>query len=211
MRSAKAAAGGSFAVVASTDHDSHAALVALRRALGERRLTPAALVELAPLEADLPALAARLLRGGPRAVVVLAPSSLAGRMAVALREAGFRGTIVGGAPAARTAFRRAAGAAAEGVIAPILLEPGPSWEAFAQAYAKRWGETPDEAAAHGYDAVRLVAAAVREAGLNRRAHPRRGARARPVGGRGRPRSLGRAGPQPGAGRPRHVARGPTCG
>jgi branched-chain amino acid transport system substrate-binding protein len=88
-------------------------------------------------------------------------------VAVALREAGFRGTIVGGAPAARAAFRRAAGAAAEGVIAPILIEPGPSWEAFAQAYAKRWGETPDEAAARGYDAVRLVAAAVREAGLNR--------------------------------------------
>ena len=30
---AEAAAGGPFAVVASTDHDSHAALVALRRAL----------------------------------------------------------------------------------------------------------------------------------------------------------------------------------
>jgi branched-chain amino acid transport system substrate-binding protein len=164
---ARAVAGGPFAVVACTDHDSHAALVALRRALGEQRLTPAALVELAPLEADLPALAARLLRGGPRAVVVLAPSSLAGRVAVALREAGFRGTIVGGAPAARAAFRRAAGAAAEGVIAPILIEPGPSWEAFAQAYGKLWGEAPDEAAARGYDAVRLVAAAVREAGLNR--------------------------------------------
>jgi branched-chain amino acid transport system substrate-binding protein len=163
----KAAAGGSFAVVASTDHDSHAALVALRRALGERRLTPAALVELAPLEADLPALAARLRRGGPRAIVVLAPSSLAGRVAVALRGSGFRGTIVGGAPAARTAFRRAAGGAGEGVIAPILLEPGLSWGTFASSYSKRWGEPPDEGAADGYDAVRLVAAAVREAGLNR--------------------------------------------
>ena len=164
---ARAAAGGSFAVVASTDHDAHAALVELRRALGERRLTPASLVELAPLEADLPALAARLLRDGPRAVVVLAPSRLAGHMAVALREAGFRGTIVGGATAARTAFRRAAGAAAEGVIAPILVEPGREWEAFSRSYTKRWGELPDEAGAHGYDAVRLVAVALRDAGLNR--------------------------------------------
>ena len=164
---ARAAAGGSFAVVASTDHDAHAALVELRRALGERRLTPAALVELAPLEAELPTLAARLLRGSPRAVVVLAPSRLAGHMAVALREAGFRGTIVGGAPAARTAFQRAAGGAAESVIAPILVETGPSGGAFESSYAKRWGEPPDEAAARGYDAVRLVAAAVREAGLNR--------------------------------------------
>ncbi|HYN03501.1 MAG TPA: ABC transporter substrate-binding protein, partial [Vicinamibacteria bacterium] len=164
---AQATAGGSFAVVASTDHDSRAALVALRRALGERRLTPATLVELAPLEADLPAFAGRLVRGGPRAVVVLAPSILAGRLTAALRGAGFRGPIVGGAPAGRAAFRRVARAAAEGVIAPLVVEPGPEWEAFAQAYATRWGEPPDEAAAHGYDAVRLVAAAVRQAGLNR--------------------------------------------
>jgi branched-chain amino acid transport system substrate-binding protein len=163
----RAAAGGPFSVAVSTDHDSHAALVALRRALGERRLTPVALVEFAPLETDLPVLAGRLLRGGPRAVVVLAPSRLAGRVTAACRGAGFRGTIVGGAPAARSAFRRAAGEAAEGVIAPLLFEPGSAGEAFAGSYGQRWGEPPDEAAAHGYDAVRLVAAAVREAGLNR--------------------------------------------
>ncbi len=164
---ARAAAGGPFAVVASTDHDSHAALVALRRVLGERRLTPAALVELAPLEPDLPAAAGRLQRDRPRVILILAPSSLAGRLAAALRGTGFHGTIVGGAPAARTAFRRAAGAAAEGVIAPISVEPGPAWEAFAPAYAMRWGEPPEETAAYGFDAVRLVAAAVRRAGLNR--------------------------------------------
>jgi branched-chain amino acid transport system substrate-binding protein len=164
---ADAVAGEPFALVASTDHDSHAALVALRRSLGERRLSPATLVELAPLEADLPALADRLVRGGPRALVLLAPSTLAGRLTEALRAAGFRGTIVGGAPAARAAFRRAAGAAAEGVLVPLLVEPGPRWEAFARTYATRWGEPPDEASGHGYDAVRLVAAAVRKAGLNR--------------------------------------------
>jgi branched-chain amino acid transport system substrate-binding protein len=163
----RAAAGGPFSVVASADHDSHAALVAVRRALGARRLAPARLVDLDPLEADLPAAARRLLEEGPRAVVVLAPSSRAGRLTAAFRAAGFRGPIVGGAPAARSAFRRAAGAAAEGVIAPLLVEAGPAADAFAASYEARWGEPPDEAAAHGYDAVRLVAAAVRLAGLNR--------------------------------------------
>jgi branched-chain amino acid transport system substrate-binding protein len=160
-------AAGGFVIVASTDHDSHSTLVALRRALSERRVAPAAVVEFAPLEADLPALAGRLKHEGPRLVVVLAPSTLAGRLVAAIRRSGYGGTIVGSAPAARSAFRRAAGAAAEGVIVPLLAESGPAWEAFALAFETRWGEPPDEAAAHGYDAVRLVAAAVRRAGLNR--------------------------------------------
>ncbi len=163
----EATSGRSFTVLAATDHDSHAALVALRRALGERRLTPATLVEVAPLEADVPALARRLRQEDPRLVVVLAPSTLAGRLVSAIRASGYRGAIVGGAPAARSAFGRAAGVAAEGVIAPLQAEPGLPWEAFALSYGKRWGEAPDDAAAHGYDAVRLVAAAVRHAGLNR--------------------------------------------
>jgi len=50
---------------------------------------------------------------------------------------------------------------------PLLVEIGPAWEAFAQAYETRWGQPPDDAAAHGYDAVRIVVAAVRWAGLNR--------------------------------------------
>ncbi len=164
---ARAASGGPVAMVAATDHDSHAALVTLRRALGERRVALAALVEIAPAQDDLPAVARRLLRGSPRVVVALAPSVAAGRLVVAMRGAGYGGTIVGGAPAARAAFGRTAGQAAEGVIAPLCVEPGPTSEAHGRAYAKRWGEPPDEAAAHGYDAVRLVAAAVRESGLNR--------------------------------------------
>jgi branched-chain amino acid transport system substrate-binding protein len=163
----RAAAGHPFAVAAATDHESHAALVSLRRALDRRGLAPSTLVEVAPLEEDLPAIAGRLRREGPRVMVVLAPSRLAGRLVAAVRGSGYRGAIVGGAPAGRSAFRRAAGEAAEGVIAPVLVEPGPAGEELARAYERRWGEPPDEAAAHGYDAVRLVAAAVRRAGLNR--------------------------------------------
>ena len=164
---ARAAAGGPFWVAASTDHDSHAALVAARRAMARRRLTPATLVEFAPGEPDVGALAVRLVAARPRAVVVLAPSRVAGRLVAAIRAGGFGGMIFGGAPAARTAFRRAAGEAAEGVIAPLLTEPGPRWEAFAHAYEERWQDAPDDSAAHGYDAVRLVAEALRRAGLNR--------------------------------------------
>jgi ABC-type branched-subunit amino acid transport system substrate-binding protein len=85
----------------------------------------------------------------------------------AVREAGYRGAILGGAPAARAAFRRAAGPAADGVLAPVAAETGPAWDTFARAYEARWSEAPDDAATHAYDAVRMATAAVRRAGLNR--------------------------------------------
>jgi branched-chain amino acid transport system substrate-binding protein len=164
---AKAGAGGSFVVAAATDHDSHATLVAARREMAIRRLTPGTIVEFAADEPDIAPLAARLVAGRPRAVLVLAPSRAAGRLVAAFGRAGFHGTILGGATAARAAFRRAAGPAAEGVVAPLPAEPGPAWGTFARAYEARWEEPPDDAAAHAYDAVRLAAEAVRRAGLNR--------------------------------------------
>ncbi len=70
---------------------------------------------------------------------------------------------------ARLAFQRAAGEAAAGVRVPLSVERehGVEAEGFARAYARRWGEPHDEAASQSYDAVRLTAAAVRRAGLNR--------------------------------------------
>jgi branched-chain amino acid transport system substrate-binding protein len=163
----EAVAGGSVAVAAATDHDSHSTLVAVRREMRRVRLTPATLVEFAPDTPEVAPLAARLADGRPGALLVLAPSSVAGRLVAAVREAGYRGAILGGAPAARAAFRRAAGPAADGVLAPVAAETGPAWDAFARAYEARWSEAPDDAATHAYDAVRMATAAVRRAGLNR--------------------------------------------
>lgn len=164
---AEAAGGGPVAVAAATDHDSHAALVAVRRLLAARRLTPASLVEFAPAEGEIASLAARLAEARPSALLVLAPPSAAGRLVAQMRGRGFAGKVVGGATLARRAFARAAGDAADEVLVPLGVEPGPAWSAFGREFEERWGEPPDEAAAHGYDAVRLVAAAVRGAGLNR--------------------------------------------
>jgi branched-chain amino acid transport system substrate-binding protein len=165
---ASAAAGGRFAIVAGTDHDSHASLVAVRRALAASRLTPASLVELPQTGIDVQAVVGRLLEVRPGAVLVLAPSTMAGTLVSALRSRGFAGTVLGGATLGGAAFARTAGSAAEGVLAPSWVDTArPQWAAFTQAYAARWHVEPDSAAAEGYDAVRLVAAAIRKAGLNR--------------------------------------------
>ncbi len=164
---AVSASGGPFAVVASTDHDAHAALVSVRRALAAKRLAPASVVEFGTAEPDFPGLGRDLLKQGPHVLVVLAPSAVAGRLVATVREAGWTGTIVGGATLGRAAFARAAGGAADGVVAWVPADAGPGGGEFASAFESRWGEPPDEAACRGYDAVRLVAAAVRTAGLNR--------------------------------------------
>lgn len=164
---ARAAVGGPFAIAAATEHDAHAALVELRRILARRRLPVDALIEFDPVEEDLGPLADRLVAGDPRAVLVLAPAPAAARLVRGLRQRGYDGPLLGGAPLALAAFGRQAGEAAEGVWVPLLWRPGPEWDSFARMYENRWGEPPDHGAARSYDAVRLVASAVRRVGLNR--------------------------------------------
>jgi branched-chain amino acid transport system substrate-binding protein len=163
----EAADGGAFVVAAANDHDSHATLVAWRQALVDRHLIPATLLEFDARSDGPTSLAVRLLEARPRAVVVLAPSRPAADLVVALRRAGFVGSVLGGPALARRVFRREAGEAAEGVVVPRLWEPGPAWDAFAQLYENRWGEPPDDAAGQSFDAVRMVSEAVSRAGLNR--------------------------------------------
>jgi len=162
-----AGASRAFVVAAAADHDAHAALVTLRRDLAARRLTPRSVVEFDPTDLDVAGLVPRLLEAGPHAVVVVAPAISAGRLVAGLRHSGFRGTVIGGATLACRTFLRAAGASAEGALVPRLWEPSERWDAFVGLYQDRWGEPPDYAAAWSYDSVRLVASAVRGAGLNR--------------------------------------------
>ena len=107
-----------------------------------------------------------LLASRPQRLAIVAPPRLAARLVRAVRSAGFEGRVLGGPGLARRAFARAAGDDAERVLAPALAEPSLD-TAFFQAYEARWGEPADAAAALGADAVRIVAAAVRQAGLNR--------------------------------------------
>jgi ABC-type branched-subunit amino acid transport system substrate-binding protein len=60
-----------------------------------------------------------------------------------------------------------AGPAAEQIICPLLVEPGAAWPAFEDQFQRRYQRSPDFAAAATYDAVQLLVAAVRKAGLNR--------------------------------------------
>jgi branched-chain amino acid transport system substrate-binding protein len=124
-------------------------------------------VELPPRAADLARAAHDVRATGASVVLVIAPGRDAARLVKALRAAGFEGAIVGGPTLGRSSFLREAGEHAEGVLLPLLFDVEGAPGDFVSAYRQRFGGDPDWLAAHAYDAVRLAAEAVREAGLNR--------------------------------------------
>jgi branched-chain amino acid transport system substrate-binding protein len=99
--------------------------------------------------------------------VILAGVEDSARLLTALRVKGYDGNVIGGPAMSREAFRAIAGTAAEGVLFPAPDQPGEGAAFFDEAFRRRYGTTPDYAAAQGYDAVRLLVAAIRKAGLNR--------------------------------------------
>jgi ABC-type branched-subunit amino acid transport system substrate-binding protein len=66
----------------------------------------------------------------------------------------------------RRRFLQEAGPAAEDVVFPWLVEP-PADSPVPAAFRKRYGREADFAALGTYDAVQLLVAAIRRAGLNR--------------------------------------------
>ncbi len=180
-------------LVSGTDHDSRAASVEMHAALKHAGLPLAADLQCTPDAADAADVAGQIaVRGSPSphgtpgalpgagfapgsssppaagAVVLLASPAASARLVMALRAAGFRGTILGGSNLARRGFLEPAGAAAEGAVFPLLHDPAsPAWIRFARAFAARFSREPDFAAGAGYDALRLTAEAARRGGLNR--------------------------------------------
>ena len=56
---------------------------------------------------------------------------------------------------------------AEGVVFPCSYLPSARSLAFEETFTRRFGRGPDTLAAHTYDAVSMLIAAIRRAGLNR--------------------------------------------
>ena len=161
------AGGKPFLLVSADDHDSHLFAVELSKCLSERGLAPCRHFEFRQEEPDLRELVARVLEPKAEAVILAAGARTSARLAAALRGGGFVGTIFGGPAMGRWRFLEEAGPAAEGVIFPLLYPPPGDPADFAQAFQARFGRPPDYAAAHAYDAVRLLLAAIGKAGLNR--------------------------------------------
>jgi len=157
-----------IALVSGTDHDARAAAAAFRAAFRAAGLAFDAAFECAADAADATAVAGLVVAAAPRTVVVLASAAASGRLAAALRAAGYDGVITGGANLGRRRFVSLAGAAAEDAIVPLMHDPeAPRWRVFARAYIARFGAEPDFTAGAAYDAVRVTVDAAGRAGLDR--------------------------------------------
>jgi branched-chain amino acid transport system substrate-binding protein len=156
-----------FVVIAADDHDSRLFLGQLTLTLRKRNLASRQQFVYPVAPGDPTAIVARVVRSEPRAVVLLAEPAVGARLLSGLREAGYRGAVLGGPWMGRRRFFDLVGNAGGDVAFPLLYAPGENRNDFVEAFTRRVGRPPDFAAAATYDAVMLVVAAVRKAGLNR--------------------------------------------
>ncbi len=165
-----AARGESIAIVSGTDHDSRLLTRELFAAFRARGTGPELHLELPPQAASFERQLGALRGAAPAALAVIAGPLESGALVRTLREAGLAQPVVGGPSLGRRAFAETAGAAAEGVLFPLLWDreaAGVEAEVFARRFEQRTGLEPDHTEAFAHDALTLLLAAITNGGLNR--------------------------------------------
>ena len=156
-----------FVFLSAQDHDARIFLTELQRALKPHKLAPEFSHVLPADHPDYAAAARQVVSEDVSAVVVSAGAFSSAQLVRALRSAGFKGLILGTQSMGRRRFVSEAGPAAEGVLFPLLCDPALLPAPFRAAFEKHYHVAPDYAAAHTYDSLNLLFAAIRRAGLNR--------------------------------------------
>ncbi|MHC4205138.1 MAG: ABC transporter substrate-binding protein [Planctomycetota bacterium] len=159
--------GKSFLLVSAVDHDSHLFTVELNRAFTRHKLTPSYHYEFKPGQKNIDGLVEKIIHAEAHTLVLIAGARHSARIVSAVRQKGFKGIIFGGPCMGRRNFLEQAANTAEGVIFPLLYTQSKESKSFDEKYTARFGKRPDYPAAHTYDAVNLLIAAIRKAGLNR--------------------------------------------
>jgi len=154
-------------LASATDHDSQMLAVEIRKALQERKAGLRYHLQFKRKTADFPQIAEAIVDSGAATVIVIGSADDSAHLVQQLRRAGYAGRIVLGPSAGQVSFRSLADEAREGIVFPLLWEPDESDADFIRLFNSRFGFEPDYAAAHAYDAARLIVHAIRQAGLNR--------------------------------------------
>ncbi|MHC4519534.1 MAG: ABC transporter substrate-binding protein [Planctomycetota bacterium] len=156
-----------FVIVSAVDHDSHVFAVELLKALKDLELAPTFHFQCDPLDPESRGVLDRVVGIDPAALVLVADTLGSARALRQLREKGYAGVVFGGPWMGRRAFAEKAGKAGEGVMFPHLWATSAKSRAFEDCFGERFGRRPDYVAAHTYDALSLLVAAIRKGELDR--------------------------------------------
>ncbi|MFB3904035.1 MAG: ABC transporter substrate-binding protein [Acidobacteriota bacterium] len=159
---------GRLAVISANDHDSHLAAREFKSLLARRGVTPSRDVQVrSGNQADIAQAARDLAATRPDAILVVANPIDSAQIVRTLKESKNAARIFGSCAFGRRAFIEAAGTEADGAVFPLLDGESAGQRGFSQKFFARFGRSPDFAAVQTYDAVHLLAQAIRKAGLNR--------------------------------------------
>jgi branched-chain amino acid transport system substrate-binding protein len=157
----------SFVIVSAVDHDSHVFTTELLKALKDLELAPAFHFECDLLKPEWRRVLDRVVPIDSAALVLVADAPGSAQAIRRLREKGYDGVVFGGPWMGRRGFIEEAGKAGGDVVFPYLWATSATRRAFEDRFSARFGRRPDYTAAHTYDALNIVIAAIRKGGLNR--------------------------------------------
>ncbi len=112
----------------------------------------------------------RVIDSNPDAIVLWANAEAGGMIIKQIREKGITLPIFGCDRLMSPEVLKIAGKDAEGLVTTCQYNPtlnNPKLKAFQKHYYERFGIEPDVFAAHAYDGMNILIAAIRKAGLNR--------------------------------------------
>jgi ABC-type branched-subunit amino acid transport system substrate-binding protein len=123
-----------FVIISGEDHDSRSFLTELKRGLANKTLAPQFQFLYRPSDENQADLARRAVDSQPAAVLLVTDAGGSAQLVRELRAVGFQGEIFGGPTMGRRCFLEKAGPAAEGVILPLVAEPGEKWSALEEIF-----------------------------------------------------------------------------
>ncbi len=112
----------------------------------------------------------RIKKTNPDAVVIWGNAKESALILQQIRELGMKQPVYASDRTVSDEFLKLAGNLAEDIVTTCQYNPeadDPALKAFKAEYKKRYGLEPDVFAAHAYDGMNILIAAIRKAGLNR--------------------------------------------
>lgn len=150
----------------SADNDAFKArMAAAEKAVTETGARTAAVISVLGTDTDFTAPATQAMGSAPDVIMVYTTQTPCAGIIAALRSRGYKGAIVGNDVLAPAAMWKKIGAPLAGVPFPLSFSPevnqSPQAKAFTASYQKRYDAPPDLYSAQGYEAMWLIAQAMR--------------------------------------------------